>query len=74
MEISNSLKSVDVIAQLKELDVKLKRKDAEIAWTSFPFSEDNLQVIRKTLKKVRNNDKYRLSYDENDIFIEKDCF
>lgn len=46
-----------------------------IVWISFPYSVSNLAVIQSSLKELGwCNNNFRISFDENDIFIEKDQF
>ena len=59
----------DVTMELKNL--KLKR-NKNIVCKSFPYNENNLEIIRNAIKLIsyRKNE-YRLTYDENVIFVER---
>ena len=70
-------KSIEKIIVLKELEKMEKQVDAgaNIVWTNFPYSASNLAVIRSSLKELGLcHANFRISFDENDIFIEKDNF
>ena len=62
----------DVTMELKSL--KLKRNQS-IVWKSFPYTENNMEIIRNAIKLIsyRKNE-YSLTYDENVIFVEKDIW
>jgi adenylate kinase family enzyme len=63
-----------VIQELEKMERKLE-KGAGIAWINFPYSVSNLAVIQSSLKELGwCNNNFRISFDENDIFIEKDQF
>ncbi len=54
--------------------LKLK-KTKSIVWVSFPYSTKNMEIIEDALIKVFQSKKeYRLTYDENIVFVEKDVF
>jgi len=54
--------------------LKLK-KTKSITWVSFPYSTKNMEIIEDALTKVFQSKKeYRLTYDENIVFVEKDVF
>jgi hypothetical protein len=66
------LNDVDVIEQLNELKLK---KDQTLVWISFPYSEKNLKIIESSIKKISQNaGEYRVTFDENIIFVERDSF
>ncbi|EKF85626.1 hypothetical protein [Methanobacterium formicicum] len=70
-------KSIEKITVMKELERMEKKLDdgANMVWTNFPYSVSNLAVIRSSLKELELcNENFRISFDENDIFIEKDKF
>lgn len=70
-------KSIEKITVMKELEKMEKQLDdgANMVWTNFPYSVSNLAVIRSSLKELGLcNDNFRISFDENDIFIIKDNF
>jgi hypothetical protein len=66
------LKMEDVKIELKSLKLK---KNQNIVWKSFPYNEKNLQTIKNVIRLIsyRKNE-YRLTYDENLIFVEKDIW
>ncbi len=61
-----------VFNELKKLKLE---KDQNIVWKRFPYSENNLNVIKSAINIIsyRKNE-YRISYDENEIFVEKDIW
>jgi hypothetical protein len=61
-----------VFNELKKLKLE---KDQNIVWKRFPYSENNLDVIKSAINIIsyRKNE-YRISYDENEIFVEKDIW
>ena len=70
-------KSIEKMTVIKELENMEKQLDdgANMVWTNFPYSSSNLAVIRSSLKELGLcHDNFRISFDENDIFIEKDNF
>lgn len=71
-------KSIEKITVIKELEKMEKQLDkgANMVWTNFPYSVSNLAVIKSSLKELGlcHDDNFRISFDENDIFIEKDKF
>lgn len=66
---------LDISQVIKKLrDMKLK-KGQNLVWVSFPYSKSNLEIIESSIKKIsKNKDEYRVSYDDEIIFIEKDSF
>lgn len=63
-----------VIKKLEKMEKELN-SGSNMVWANFPYSKTNLAVIRSSLKDLGwcdNN--FRISFDENDIFIEKDYF
>ena len=70
-------KSIEKITVIKELERMEKQLDkgVNMVWTNFPYSVSNLAVIRSSLKELGLcHDNFRISFDENDIFIIKDNF
>lgn len=70
-------KSIEKITVMKELEKMENQLDdgANMVWTNFPYSVSNLAVIRSSLKELGLcHDNFRISFDENDIFIIKDNF
>lgn len=71
---NKSIEKNTVIKELEKMEIKLK-KGSDMVWANFPYSNSNLAVIRSSLKELGLcNDNFRISFDENDIFIEKDNF
>jgi hypothetical protein len=69
-----SIKKKNVIEEFKKMEEKLDN-GADLVWINFPYSRSNLAVIRSSLKELGLCDaNFRISFDENDIFIEKDHF
>ena len=66
------LKLEDVTMELKSLKLK---KNQNIVWKSFPYNENNLETVKDAISLIsyRENE-YRLTYDENLIFVEKDIW
>ena len=66
------LKLEDVTMELKSLKIK---KNQNIVWKSFPYNENNLETVKDAISLIsyRENE-YRLTYDENLIFVEKDIW
>jgi hypothetical protein len=62
-----------VVEKLKELDFDFERKSTCVAWTTFPYNEENLETVESALKKLNwRTEEYILNYDENLIFVKKD--
>ncbi len=62
-----------VIEKLVNLNSDLAGKGSCVAWTTFPFSLENLDLVKRSIKKLNWNEKdYNINYDENLIFVEKD--
>ncbi len=73
MELDKSVESNTIKEQLKKLQREAGDKDTCIAWVKFPYSKNNLEIIKKSLKELNwNGNDYRLTYDENIIFIDKE--
>ncbi|MCZ3367159.1 MULTISPECIES: hypothetical protein [Methanobacterium] len=73
MESSNKIESINIKKQLKKLERESGDKNTCIAWVKFPYSKSNLKLIKESLKELNWNRKdYRLTYDENIIFIDKE--
>lgn len=62
------LKLEDVKMELKNLELK---KNQNIVWTSFPFNKNNLETVKNAINIISSKNEYRLTYDENVIFVEK---
>lgn len=65
------LKFEDVKKDLKSLKLK---KNQNIVWKSFPYNKNNLKIIKNVISTIPNKDEYRITYDENVIFVEKDIW
>ena len=62
-----------VVEKLKEMDFEFERKPTCVAWTTFPYNEENLETVEIALKKLNwRTEEYILNYDENLIFVKKD--
>lgn len=62
----------DVKKELKNLKFK---KNQNMVWKSFPYNEKNLETIKVAINSISKRDnEYRLTYDENVIFVEKDIW
>ncbi len=61
-----------VFNELKKLKLE---KNQNIVWKRFPYSENNLKIVESAINIIsyRKNE-YRISYDENEIFVEKDVW
>ena len=71
---NNSLKQIMVIKKLEKMEKKLN-EGANLVWTRFPYSTSNLAIIKSSLKNLGLcEDNFRISFDENDIFIVKDHY
>lgn len=71
---NKSLEKKIVIKELKKMEIKLDEGE-KMVWANFPYSDSNLAVIRSSLKQLGwCNANFRISFDENDIFVEKDNF
>ena len=62
------LKLEDVTMELKNLELK---KNQNIVWISFPFNENNLEIVKNAINIISPKNEYRLTFDENVIFVEK---
>jgi len=62
-----------VIKKVEKMEKQIDNGE-DIAWINFPYSESNLAVIRSSLKELGLCRDIRISFDENDIFVEKDNF
>ena len=62
------LKLEDVTRELMSLKLK---KNQNIVWKSFPYNENNLETVKNALNIISRKNEYRLTYDENFIFVEK---
>ncbi|MEN4019004.1 MAG: hypothetical protein PQ975_10195 [Methanobacterium sp.] len=70
---NNSLVEFEVIEKLVNLNTDLAGKGSCLAWTTFPYNKKNLEIVENSLRKLNwNKNEYRLNYDENLIFVEKD--
>jgi hypothetical protein len=73
MESGKTIESNNIKEQLMKLGRGSGDKDTCIAWVKFPYSKSNLKIIKESLKELNWNRKdYRLTYDENIIFIDKE--
>lgn len=71
---NKSIEKITVMEELKKMEKKLSEKTG-IVWTNFPYTASNLAVIKSTLKELGwCNENLRISFDENDIFLEKDNY
>ncbi len=62
-----------VIEKLIDLNTDLAGKGSCVAWTTFPFSKKNLDILERSIKKLNwNKEEYNINFDENFIFVEKD--
>lgn len=69
---NNNLAEFEVIEKLVRLNTDLAGKGSCIAWTTFPYNEINLRVVKNSLRKLNWNEReYNLNYDEDLIFVEK---
>ena len=73
MENDKTIEASNTLEKLKKLGTKSKGKNTCIAWVSFPYSENNLKIIKKSLKELNwNKEEYRVTYDENFIFVDRE--
>lgn len=71
---TKSIEKKTVKKELKKMEKKLGC-GSDMVWINFPYSTSNLAVIRNSMKELGLcNDNFRISFDENDIFIAKDNF
>ncbi len=69
---NNCLAESEVIEKLTILNTDFAGKGSCIAWTTFPYNEFNLRVVKNCLEKLDwERREYNLNYDENLIFVEK---
>ena len=69
---SNCLVESEVIEKLTILNTDFAGKGSCIAWTTFPYNEVNLRIVKSCLEKIDwERREYNLNYDENLIFVEK---
>ena len=62
-----------IIEKLVNLNSDLTGKGSCVAWTTFPFSLENLDLVERSIKKLNWDEReYSINYDENLIFVEKD--
>ena len=62
----------DVKRELRDLKLE---NDQNIVWKSFPYNENNLEIIKTAINIISyKKNEYRLTYDENVIFVEKDIW
>lgn len=72
--LGKSIEKKTVMKELKKMERKLDC-GSDMEWINFPYSTSNLAVIRNSMKELGLcNDNFRISFDENDIFIQKDNF
>jgi len=71
------LKSVEfklAVTELRNMKKKLG-KGKNLAWVSFPYTKNNLEIVIKSLQHLKwPQDQYHLSYDENHIFVDTDLY
>jgi len=73
MEYGKTVESVNIKEKLKKLETEFGEQNTCIAWIKFPYSKTNLEIVKESLKELNwNREEYRLSYDENLIFIDKE--
>jgi hypothetical protein len=66
------LKLEDVTMELKNLKLK---KNQNIVWKSFQYNENTLETVKDAISLISYRDnEYRLTYDEDLIFVEKDIW
>lgn len=62
-----------VIEKLNKLNSDFNGKVTCVAWTTFPYSKENLKIVERALVKLNwRIEEYTLNHDENFIFVEKD--
>lgn len=61
-----------VVSELKNLKLE---NNKNIVWKSYPYNQNNLETIKNAIKLIsyRKNE-YRLTFDEDIIFVEKDIW
>ncbi len=66
------IKLENVTSELKSLKLE---NNKNIVWKSFPYNENNLETVKTAINLIsyRKNE-YRLTFDENIIFVEKDIW
>ncbi len=75
MEYGKTVELISVKEKLKKLEKEFGGRDTCITWITVPYSESNLKIVEESLKELNwNTEEYRLSYDENIIFIDKELF
>lgn len=73
MELGKTVESVNIKEKLRRLEKESGKKNTCVAWITFPYSESNLKIVEESLRELNwNREEYRLSHDENLIFIDKD--
>lgn len=73
MEYGKTVESSNIIEKLEKLRTESREKNTCITWITFPYSKSNLEIVKESLKELNwNREEYRLSYDENLIFIDKE--
>lgn len=71
------MRSVEFKSVITELiNMKKKVENGEnLAWVSFPYTKNNLELVIKTLQHLEwPKDQYHISYDENLIFVDIDLY
>ena len=62
-----------VTEKLNKLDFNFKGKATCLAWATFPYNKENLEIVEKAISKLNwRTEEYILNYDENLIFVKKD--
>ncbi len=69
MKKSKKVKFEELMEELKELDLKVEKiEKQDLIWLSLPFTEENVEKVKRALKKIGlNKDEYTLSYDFDTI-------
>jgi hypothetical protein len=64
----------NVVAELRNMKKKLGNGQ-NIAWVSFPYTKNNLEIVIKSLQHLKwPQDQCHISYDENLIFVDTDLY
>lgn len=69
---NKKINSSEVIEKLKDLK---REKNENIVWVTFPYSKQNVEIVKTAVNKVsRKKNDYRLTFDEEIIFVQRDTF
>ncbi len=64
-----NIKYSEVIRKLKTLK---NNNSEDLIWVSFPYSKQNIKIIKFATKRIFKNDhQYRLTFDTDIIFVQK---